>query len=41
MKERDTNIMAFTLFERWSPEYALCNAFDDMIECGLAGLKNI
>ena len=39
MKERDTNIMAFTLFERWSPEYALNNAFDDMHKSGLEGLK--
>ena len=31
--------MAFTLFERWSPEYALNNAFDDMRESGLDGLK--
>ena len=31
--------MGFTLFERWSPEYALNNAFDDMRESGLAGLK--
>lgn len=31
--------MAFTLFERWSPEYALNNAFDDMKESGLDGLK--
>ena len=31
--------MAFTLFERWSPEYALNKAFDDMKESGLDGLK--
>ena len=31
--------MAITLFERWSPEYALNNAFDDMRESGLDGLK--
>ncbi len=31
--------MAITLFERWSPEYALNNAFDDMRESGLTGLK--
>ena len=31
--------MAFSLFERWSPEYALNNAFDDMKASGLAGLK--
>ena len=31
--------MGFTLFERWSPEYALNNAFDDVRESGLAGLK--
>ncbi|MER2081665.1 MAG: hypothetical protein ABS876_09105 [Ruminococcus sp.] len=31
--------MAITLFERWSPEYALNNAFEDMNESGLAGLK--
>ena len=31
--------MAFTLFERWSPEYALNKAFDDMEESGLDGLK--
>ena len=31
--------MAFTIFERWSPEYALNNAFDDMRESGLDGLK--
>ena len=31
--------MAFTLFERWSPEYALNAAFDDMRESGLDGLK--
>lgn len=34
-----TVIMAFTLFERWSPEYALNKAFDDMKESGLDGLK--
>ena len=33
------NYMAFSLFERWSPEYALNNAFDDMKEAGLDGLK--
>ena len=31
--------MGITLFERWSPEYALNNAFDDMRESGLDGLK--
>ena len=31
--------MAFSLFERWSPEHALKNAFDDMRESGLDGLK--
>lgn len=31
--------MAFALFERWSPEYALNNAFDDMRASGLDGLK--
>ena len=31
--------MAFGLFERWSPEHALNNAFDDMRESGLDGLK--
>ncbi|MDO5139235.1 MAG: hypothetical protein Q4D71_12360 [Oscillospiraceae bacterium] len=31
--------MAFTVFERWSPEYALNNAFSDMRESGLDGLK--
>ncbi len=31
--------MAITLFERWSPEYALNNAFDDMRASGLEGLK--
>ena len=31
--------MAFTLFERWSPEHALNNAFDDMHKSGLDGLK--
>ena len=31
--------MAITLFERWSPEYALNNAFDDMRASGLDGLK--
>ena len=31
--------MAFTVFERWSPEYALNNAFDDMRQSGLDGLK--
>ena len=31
--------MAFSLFERWSPEYALNNAFYDMHESGLDGLK--
>ncbi|MBQ3467445.1 MAG: hypothetical protein IJH21_03880, partial [Oscillospiraceae bacterium] len=33
-KERE-KFMAITLFERWSPEYALNNAFDDMRESGL------
>ena len=31
--------MAVTLFERWSPEYALNNAFADMRTSGLDGLK--
>ena len=31
--------MAFTVFERWSPEFALNNAFSDMRESGLDGLK--
>ena len=31
--------MAFSLFERWSPEYALNNAFADMGSYGLDGLK--
>ena len=31
--------MAFTLFKRWSPEYALNNAFEDMNRSGLDGLK--
>ena len=31
--------MALSLFERWSPETALENAFDDMKESGLDGLK--
>ena len=31
--------MAITLFERWSPEYALNNAFDDMRADGVDGLK--
>ena len=31
--------MVFTVFERWSPEYALNNAFDDMRASGLDGLK--
>lgn len=31
--------MAITLFERWSPEYALNNAFDDMRASGVDGLK--
>ena len=31
--------MAFSLFERWSPEFALSNTFDDMKESGLDGLK--
>ena len=31
--------MAFSLFERWSPEYVLNNAFHDMHESGLDGLK--
>ena len=33
------NHHGFTLFERWSPEYALNNAFDDMRASGLDGLK--
>lgn len=31
--------MAVTFFERWSPEYALNNTFDDMRASGLDGLK--
>jgi hypothetical protein len=31
--------MAITLFERWSPEYALNNTFDDMRASGVDGLK--
>jgi len=31
--------MAFAIFERWSPEYALNNVFADMNTSGLAGLK--
>ncbi len=31
--------MAFSLFERWSPEFALSNTFDDMKDSGLDGLK--
>ena len=31
--------MAFTLFERWSPEHALNNTFADMKDSGLDGLK--
>ena len=31
--------MAFTIFEHWSPEYALNNAFADMNTSGLEGLK--
>lgn len=31
--------MAFKLFERWSPEYALNNVFADMNTSGLDGLK--
>ena len=31
--------MGITLFERWSPEYALHNAFEDMNKSGLEGLK--
>ena len=31
--------MAISLFEHWSPEYALNNAFDDMKKSGLDGLK--
>ena len=31
--------MAVTLFERWSPEYALNNTFDDMRASGVDGLK--
>lgn len=31
--------MAFSLFERWSPEYALNNTFADMGAYGLDGLK--
>ena len=33
--------MATSLFEHWSPEYALNKAFDDMRKSGLDGLKNI
>ena len=31
--------MGITFFERFSPEYALNNAFEDMRESGLDGLK--
>ena len=31
--------MAIPLFERWSPEYALNNTFDDMRKSGIDGLK--
>ena len=31
--------MAFSIFERWSPEFALNNAFDDVRISGLEGLK--
>ena len=31
--------MAFTIFERWSPEYALNNTFEDMNKSGIDGLK--
>ena len=31
--------MGITLFERWSPEYALNNAFEDMRKSGVDGLK--
>ena len=31
--------MSITLFERWSPEYALNNAFEDMNVSGVEGLK--
>ena len=31
--------MALSLFERWSPEYALNNAIDDVKASGLDGLK--
>ena len=31
--------MGIAFFERWSPEYALNNAFEDMRESGLDGLK--
>ena len=31
--------MSLSLFERWSPEYALSCAFEDMNEKGLEGLK--
>lgn len=31
--------MGITFFERWSPEYALNNAFEDMQESGVDGLK--
>ena len=32
--------MSITLFERWSPEYALNNAFEDMNVSGVEGLRN-
>ena len=31
--------MAFTIFERWSPEYALNNTFEDMNKSGVDGLE--
>ena len=31
--------MAIPFFERWSPEYALNNTFDDMRKSGIDGLK--
>ena len=39
MRRSVAPIVAFTIFERWSPEYALNNTFDDMKESGLDGLK--
>lgn len=39
MRRSVTVIMAFALFERWSPESALNNTFDDMRASGIDGLK--